>query len=123
MTRYEIQHTSGTGKMRVERRNHYTDAAKAAVQLARAGCTPVTVLRFDPATGWDIVGVVRVFVPADRERERVILYDDLRTAGQRAADTASEQAPARGELDGHTRGHLSRMFVALPALRPVRAAG
>jgi hypothetical protein len=95
-------------------------AAKLAVTMARLGCTDVTVRRFDPAVGWQPAGSVRAL--GGRPVEQVVyLYDDVRTAEQRAVDGARTVVADTG-ITALGRRSGMRVFGAACRLAAGRAA-
>jgi hypothetical protein len=88
--RFEISYLSPArkGLQRLTVRDHSRAAHTATRLVTDNRCWNVQVLRFDPDTGWDIVGWVKVY---DRQRPGqapTVVYQDGRTSPQRAADLA-----------------------------------
>lgn len=126
--RYEITYMSpqqkGMQRLPVPKNSDHSDAAQRAVRLATdGGAWNVIVGRFDPATGWDLVGFVRRFTSTLPGSDAVI-YHDARTgpqqwadaarygarAGARALDEAATPPHTRTEVEP-PRGHRSGMRV------------
>jgi hypothetical protein len=123
--RYQITHIAPgqKGMSRLPVHDH-SDAAHRAVALATEGSRDVLVMRFDPATGWDIVGMARTFA-SRLPGPATVIYQDARTGPQRDRDEASartvcEAATPDDHAGPHARGHRSGMRVFGVARRLAR---
>jgi hypothetical protein len=117
VSNFEVQFLApGKKGMQRERTHDHINAAKIAVERARAGYWNVVVMRFDQDAGWKLGGRVHQ-IAGDSKREGIVLiYEDRRTAREKAADTAAAE---QGTTD-EPRAKRSRMFVFAAGARHAR---